>query len=250
MALRATAETQARLRRVSGFVASVLDAVSWRGILLTQSLGLLFALIPWLLRLGQSPRGYLPFQLTQQSATALLAMLAALAGDEAVRRGWRVWRAFVVALLCASLAVALAQLGLDAELRVADPVAGLQRFLLTFFGVGIQWGMVLMVYLNRQSGRRILAGVRAGELVRLQAERRLIASRLASAETEVEPQSVRRRLERLRDLYAVGNAEADCELEGLITELRESAARGLRATEGLEATIAAPEAGVLWRAAP
>ena len=132
--------------------------------------------------------------------------------------------------------------------RSADPVAGLQRFLLTFFGVGIQWGTVLMVYLNRQIGRRILAGVRAGELARLQAERRLIASRLASAETEVEPQAIRRRLERLRDLYAMGNAEADCELERLIIELRESAARGLRAAEGLDGPIAASEAAVLWRA--
>jgi hypothetical protein len=237
-------------RPATGFLTSVLEAVSWRAILVTQSLGLLFALIPWLVHFGHSPRGYLLFQLTQQSATALFAMFAALAGDEAVRRGWQVWRAFVVALLCASLAAPLAHLGLEAGLRVADPVAGLQRFLLSFFGVGIQWGTVLMVYLNRQSGRRILAGVRAGELARLQAERRLIASRLASAETEVEPHSVRRRLERLRDLYAVGSAEADCELERLIAELRESAARGLRATEGLEATTVAPEAAVLWRAAP
>jgi hypothetical protein len=250
MALRTTAESPARLRPAPGFVPSVLGAVSWRAVLVTQSLGLLFALIPWLVHLGHSPRGYLLFQLTQQSASALFAMLAALAGDEAVRRGWQVWRAFVVALLCASLAAAVAQLGFDAGLRVADPVASLQRFLVTFFGVGIQWGTVLMVYLNRQSGRRILAGVRAGELARLQAERRLIASRLASAETEVEPQAVRHRLERLRDLYAAGSAQADCELERLITELRDSAARGLRAAEGLEATTAAPEAAVLWRAAP
>ena len=248
MAMSATAENPARLRPAPHLVASVLDAVSWRAVLITQLFGLLFALIPWLVHLGHNARGYLLFQLMQQSATALFAMFAALSGDEAVRRGWPAWRAFVVALLGASLAAALAQLGLDAALRVADPTPGLQRFLLTFFGVGIQWGTVLMVYLNRQIGRRILAGVRAGELVRLQAEQRLIASRLASAETEVEPQAIRRRLERLRDLYAAGNAEADCELERLIIELRESAARGLRAAEGLEGPIAAPEAAVLWRA--
>jgi hypothetical protein len=236
--------------RVTGFVAAVLAAVSWRAVLVTQSLGLLFALVPWLVHLGHRPPGYLLFQLTQQSVTALLAMFAALAGDEAVRRGGQVWRAFVVALLGASLAAPLAQLGLDAGLRIADPAPALQRFLLSFFGVGIQWGTVLLVYLNRQSGRRILAGVRAGELARLQAERRLIASRLASAETEVEPQAVRHRLERLRDLYAAGSAAADGELERLITELRDSAARGLRAAEGLEAIAAAPEAAVLWRAAP
>jgi hypothetical protein len=234
-AVRASGPTQAGLRPASGFVASVLDAVSWRAVLGMQSLGLLFALIPWLVHLGQRPRGYLLFQLVEQSSTAWFAMFAALAGDEAVRRGWQVWRAFVIALVCASLAVPLAQLGIDSLLGLADVVTGRQRFVLTFFGVGIQWGTVLMVYLNRQSGRRILAGVRAGELARLQAERRLTASRLASAETEVEPQSVRRQLERLRDLYAAGSAEADGELERLIAELRASAARGLRAAEGLEA---------------
>jgi len=250
MAARAIEETPASLRPAIGFAASVLDSVSWKALLLTQSLGLLFALVPWLVHLGHRPRGYLLLQLTQQAATALCVMLAALAADEAVRRGWQVWRAFVVALLCASLAAALAHLGLYVGLRVADPVAGLQRFVLAFFGVGIQWGTALMVYLNRQSGRRILAGVRAGELARLQAERRLIASRLASAESEVEPQAVGQRLQRLRDLYAAGSAQADSELERLITELRDSAARGLRAAEGLDATSGAPEALALWRAAP
>jgi hypothetical protein len=251
MAACAIAETSLGQRPATGFVVSVLHAVSWRAALVTQALGLLFALVPWLMHLGHRPREYLLFQLTQQAAAALFVMLAALAGDEAVRRGWQVWRAFVVALLCASLAAALAQLGLDAGLRVAGPVAGLQRFLLTFFGVGIHWGTVLMVYLNRQSARRILAGVRAGELARLQAEQRLIASRLASAESEVEPQVLRQRLERQRDLYAAGSTQADCELERLITELRDSAARGLRAAEGLEATAGAPEAAVvLWRSPP
>ena len=111
-------ENPARLRPASGFVASVLDAVSWRAIVITQSFGLLFALIPWLVHLDHTPHGYLVFQLLQQSATALFAMIAALAGDEAVRRGWPAWRAFVVALLCASLAASLVQPGLDAVLPV------------------------------------------------------------------------------------------------------------------------------------
>jgi hypothetical protein len=159
-------------------------------------------------------------------------MLAALAGDEAVRRGWRVWRAFVVVTLGASLAAALAQRGLDVALRIPDEQAALPPCLLTFFGVGTQWGTALMVYLNRQSAQRVLAGVRAGELARLRGEQQLIASRLAATETQVDPPAIRQRLQQLRNLYAAGNARADAELERLITELRQRAARGVAAAEG------------------
>jgi hypothetical protein len=74
--------------------------------------------------------------------------------------------------------------------------------------------------------------VRAGELARLRGERQLIASRLAATETQVDPPAIRQRLEQLRNLYALGSARADAELERLITELRRRAARGVAAAEG------------------
>jgi hypothetical protein len=222
----------AALRHALVFATAVVRAVTWRAVLLTQSLGLLFALTAWLETLGRRPNGYLLFHLVQEGASGLCVMLAGFAGDEAVCRGWPVWRAFVVVTLGASLTAALVQLGLDAGLRIGDPMAGLQRFLLTFFGVGTLWGTALMAYLNRQSARRVLAGVRAGELARLRAEQQLIASRLAATETQVDPPAIRQRLEQLRNLYAAGSAAADMELERLITELRQRAARGLAAAEG------------------
>jgi hypothetical protein len=228
----ATVRLPGSLHRMVDFAAVVRRSVTWRAIVLTQSLGLLYALISWLAAPGPHFRGYLLFLLVQEGVSGLCVMLAALAGDEAVRRGWRVWRAFVVVTLSASLAAALAQLGLDAGLRIADPEAALPRCLLTFFGVGTQWGTALMVYLNRQSAQRVLAGVRAGELARLRAEQQLIASRLAATETQVDPPAIRQRLQQLRNLYAAGSARADAELERLITELRQRAARGVAAAEG------------------
>ena len=220
---------------MSGFISAVLRSVTWRAVVFTQALGLLFAITPWLERLGKRGPGYLGFQLVEQLPAALFLMLAALAGDEAVRRGWSVWRAFATVLLCASLANALTRVGLDAALGIVDPYYGpdwFKRLLFTFFNLGCTWGMLLLVYLNRQSARRILAGVRAGELAHLQAERRLIASRLAAAQTEVDPAVVRQQLARIRDLYAAGSADADPALERLIAELRQSAARGIAAAEG------------------
>jgi hypothetical protein len=232
MNARAAARLTGPLHRMVDFAAAVRRALTWRAVVLTQALGLVFAITAWLVTFGQHANGYLLFHLVQEGISGLCVMLGALAGDEAVRRGWRVWRAFVVVTLGASLAAALAQLGLDAGLRIADPVAGLPRCLLTFFGVGARWGTAMMVYLNRQSAQRVLAGVRAGELARLRAERQLIASRLAAAETQVDPPAVRQRLEQLRNLYAAGSVRADAELERLITELRQRAARGVAAAEG------------------
>ena len=229
---RAASRSIGPLRRMVDFAAAVRRSVTWRAVVLTQALGLLFAITAWLETLGQRPNGYLLFHMVLQGTSGLCVMLAALAGDEAVRRGWLVWRAFVVVALGASLAVALAQLGLDTGLRIADPMAGLPRCLLTFFGVGTAWGTALLVYLNRQSAQRVLAGVRAGELARLRAEQQLLASRLAATETQVDPPAIRQRLEQLRKLYAAGSAKADSELERLITELRQRAARGVAATEG------------------
>jgi hypothetical protein len=232
MNARAVARLTGPLRRMADFAAAVRRAVTWRAVALTQALGLVFATTAWLVTLGQRANGYLLFQLVQEGISGLCVMLAALAGDEAVRRGWPVWRAFVVLTLAASLATALTQLGLDAGLRIVDPVAALPRCLLTFFGVGTTWGTALLVYLNRQSAQRVLAGVRAGELARLRAEQQLLASRLAATETQVDPPAIRQRLEQLRNLYAAGSTRADSELQRLITELRERAARGVAAAEG------------------
>ena len=218
-----------------GFIIAVLRSVTWRVVIVTLTLGLLFGITPWLEHLGHRGRGYLLFQLIQQLPSALFMTLAALAGDEATRRGWSVWRAFAVVLLCASLATALTRLGLATALNMPDPYYGphwFKRLLYTFFSLGGTWGLLLLVYLNRESARRILAGVRAGELARLQAERRLLASRLAAAQTEVDPAVVRQRLATIRDLYAAGSADADPALEQLIGELRQRAARGVAAAEG------------------
>ena len=71
-----------------------------------------------------------------------------------------------------------------------------------FLTLGGIWGTALMVYLNRQSARRLLARLRADELERAQAERRLIASRLIATEAQIDPGSVLRQLGEVRDLFA------------------------------------------------
>ena len=102
--------------------------------------------------------------------------------------------------------------------------------LVSFFNVGSYWGVALMVYLNRQSATRLLAGVRRTELERVQAERRLIASDLAAVEAQIAPAEVFRQLESVRDSYEAGNPAADAQLDVLIASLRDKVARCAQAS--------------------
>jgi hypothetical protein len=198
---------------------------TWRAVLVTQALGVLFAVTPWLEQWGRPTQPHLSFRLAEQSLTALLVMLAAFAGDELVRRGWTVLRAFATTLICACAATALTQWTLDHLLEVADSYDGLGRLLKTFFNVGAYWGTPLLVYLNRQSATRLLATVRVGELRRVEAERRLVESHLTAAQAQINPAAVLQQLAHTRDLYAAGSEDADRGLELLIADLRDTVAR-------------------------
>lgn len=221
---RGVPPSSASLRGAARFVSAALGAMTWRALLTLQAVGLAYGLMAWLERWNQPGQPRLPLTLTGQALTALLVLLAALASDEAVRRGSSVWRAFILSLLCASGTNVLAQWLLHGAFgaSLAGPPAA--DILNDFFNVGGVWGTVLMVYLNRKSAQRLTARLRAGELERVRTERRLIASRLAAAEAEIDPATLLLQLAEARDLYAAGRPDADDRLEALITRLRRNAA--------------------------
>jgi len=225
VAASSSSPTAARPPGVSGFVSALWDTFTWRAVLGTQSVGLLYALTEWLERSGAATLRLLAYLLCSQAVTAGLVLLAALAGDEAVRRGWRVLRAFVVVVFCVSVLNAAAQWRLDGGFGDIVLRRGIAVIANDFFNVGVLWGTVLLVYLNRQSAARLLAHLRADELERLEAERRVIASRLAAAETRLDPESVLRQLSEVRGQFAAGHASADGSLEDLIAALRASVSR-------------------------
>jgi len=209
------------------FAAAVLRAVTWRAVLLTQALGLIFAVYPWLQQWHQPTQSSLLTSAIRQAIAALLVMLGAFSGDEAVRRGWSVWRAFVVVMLCASVANVLFQELLSSML--GDAPRGPADILNDFFILGAMWGPALVVFLNRRTAQRLLSRLRSGELERVQAERHLVASRLAAAEAQIDPAALLHQLAEVRDLYATGRPEAEQRFEELIGSLRESASRSAAA---------------------
>lgn len=234
-------------RSAQRFVRDVFRSVTWRALLLTQSLGLALTIFRWLEQFDRHAPQY-PLLLAYvigQSFTALLVLLAALAGDQAVRRGWPVWRTVVVGLTASAAIAAVAMSGLRSAFAIANPRpnAELIHVLQNFLDVCSYWGMAMMVFLNNRSASRMLEGVRATELERVQVERRLLSSRLAAAETQIDPGSVLRQLARVRDSYAAGSVGADEKLEALIASLRATVAgkspepdASLAATSGPGAT--------------
>jgi len=217
-------------RDAAGPIASAFGAITWRAVLATQGLGALFALTPWLEQMGRGTQPPLGVGLMLQSATAFFVMCAALCGDQLVRRGWSVPRAFVVMLLCASGATAVSVWLIGEAAGPPHATQDPRSVLVSFFNVGSYWGVALMVYLNRQSATRLLAGVRRTELERVQAERRLIASDLAAVEAQIAPAEVFRQLESVRDSYEAGNPAADAQLDVLIASLRDKVARCAQAS--------------------
>jgi len=202
----------------------VLRRITWRALLVTQGLAVLFAIAPWLEQWGVPWQPPLTRGLLTQCIGALLVMLGAFAADEYVRRGMSLLRAFASMLLGASLLTSLIVFWL-APHAAADPPKQLAGLLTSFFLVSAYWGTPMLVYLNRESATRLLAVVEEGELRRVQAERRLVESDLAAAQAEINPAALMQQLAHLRDAYAAGNPGADGELEQLIAGLRDTVAR-------------------------
>jgi hypothetical protein len=199
--------------------------ITWRAVLLTQSLALLYGITPWLEQWGQRTQPQLGLSLLEQMVPAFLIMLAAFAADDFVRRGGSVLRVFATALAVACALSALAQWGVELLLGVDQPLQRYQALLTTFLNVGAYWGTPLLVYLNRESATRLLATLRAGELRRAEAEHRTVAANLAATEARINPAAVLRKLADVRSRFATSDEEADARLDELIEELRATVAR-------------------------
>ena len=221
------------------FVPAVLQRITWQVVLGVQAVGLAAALLVYLQDDWPNPPPYVWERLViSRAVAAFFVMLGALAADEAIRRGQRFWRAYLVALLVSASVAAVVQwylrrfLGYTVIALDLPVLSGMLTLTMVFAAFG---GIALLAYLNRQSALRMLEGVRRGELERLQVERRLLDSRLATAQAQLDPAAVLRQLAEIRSLYGAAQPAADQKLEQLIQDLRSSVARS--------AAVGSPGAG-------
>ena len=216
-------------RAAASFARATLRAVSWRVLIGAEAFAVSLSVLEWLVDRGRGAHPQLLLaMMSREMLAAPFMILAAFAGNEAVLRGWPVRRAFAVALPCATAATVLCLIPLlgwsgwsgSMGLRPSDPRALVAFGVRACVGVGLYWGLGMLVYLNRQSAARMLAGVRVAELARMRLEQRLIDSRLAAAEAQMDPRLVLERLAHIRGLYDARQPGAEQQLESLIEDLR------------------------------
>jgi hypothetical protein len=186
--------------------------------------GATIALCDWLQQPPPARALLLADGVVAEGIDALLMTLAALMADQAIRDGCSVWRAYIVALPCALLIT----VGLQVQWFTwvgfvrAGSAAQLSLGLATMTQMCLLWGMAMLVFLNQRSAARMLGGIRAGELERVQLERRLIDSRLLAAQEQFDPDRVMQHLREIRACYAQAAPAAEEQLESLIESLRGS----------------------------
>jgi hypothetical protein len=212
----------------AGFIRAVLAAMTWRAFLFAALLGLCVEASRYIKFLNNAPPNYLLSGLVITQLGTLCVLLAVLAGDEAVRRGTSAWFAYTVSLLTASIVTAFSQWYVRGWFHLFTVVnrpgvpVRVQYTMIIFVACDVLMfgGFAMLAYVNRRGAQRILEGVRSAELKRVQIERRLTESRLATAQAHIDPHILTRSLTAVRDLYKQGSPDADLELDALIQRLQ------------------------------
>ena len=218
----------------AGFVRAVMAAMTWRAFLFAALLGLCVEASRYIKFINNAPPNYLLSGLVITQLGTLCVLLAVLAGDEAVRRGTSAWFAYTAALLTASIVTAFGQWYIRSWFhlftvinRPGVPVR-VQYTMIIFVACDVLMfgGFAMLAYVNRRTAQRILEGVRSAELKRVQIERRLTESRLATAQAHIDPHMLSRSLTAVRNLYKQGSPDADLELDALIQRLQATVTGG------------------------
>ena len=214
------------------FLHAVLRPLTWRQFLLLQLLGQLAILIEsteetlfgtWF---GHPSLHYASMALN----VALLTPVGLLA-DEAVTRGMRPRYAYTAAVLGTFPVALLSTTAMQwLYLLRFPPVPGApglfwRAALETSVHMYIYGGFVMLVYFNQRMADRILENFRAAELRRVMLEQRLVDSRVAAAEAQIDPRRLFDDLARIRAEFAMDSPAADDSLNSLIQSLRAALAR-------------------------
>ena len=212
-----------------GYLRAVWSGVTWRRVLITQTLGQTAAF------LASFEWGYFGEYIRHPSAhfvsmgIYLLVLLPlALAADEAIRRGAPP-RYVYPGLLVGNAIIACAAAGATQALYCAwwaipwPP----QQWGFTEAGLhmSVYCALGLVVFINRRITDRTLEFVRGAELRRVQLDRQLIESRLATAEAQIDPQMLFGALARIKRGFEEGDPQAEQNLNDLIQTLRTALAR-------------------------
>jgi hypothetical protein len=212
-----------------GYLRAVWKGITWRRVLIVQTLGQTAAF------LASFEWGFFGDYIGHPSAHfasmglyLLMLLPLALAADEAIRRGARA-RYVYSGLLVGNAIIACAAAGATQALyctwwTVPWP-AKKWGFTEAGLHMSVYSALGLVAFINRRITDRTLEFVRGAELRRVQLDRQLIESRLATAEAQIDPQMLFGALARIKHGFEAGDPEAERNLNELIQTLRTALAR-------------------------
>ncbi len=164
------------------------------------------------------------------AAAAFVLLVVALMVDEAMKGGAPPRRAFPIAIAI-SIVVSCAMTDLvlrcyELVFHVPPVVFKVRIIMVVVYGVGFATvgAFAMLVYLNRRTTERMLERVRSAELRRIELEQQLVASRLAAAEAQVDPQMLFAALSDIRASLDREAPNADTKLDELVQRLRRALA--------------------------
>jgi hypothetical protein len=206
--------------------------MTWRRIVITQAIVALAVFVQsfegallgtWM--------GHPSLQYVAMSVSAFFMLAMTLYADELVNRGARARLVYPLTVLLAFPLAFLTTGGTEeiyyAVLRLPPAVAETHRwvFVSTAEDIAVICGFGMVIYMNRRAAERMLERVQGAELKRVQLERQLIESRLATAEAQVDPQMLFSALAEIRDGFSRSSPDADAKLDELVQRLRSALAR-------------------------
>lgn len=178
-----------------------------------------------------SKLGHPSMQFVAVALNVFMVVPMAVYADGAVSRGARPGVAYTLAVLMtlpiACVANGCAQALYCLLFHVPQTLIDEYRwaFLIESFNTYVYSAFGILVFMNRRMADRILEGVKGAELRRVELERQLIDSRLATAEAQIDPQVLFSALARIKGEFERSAPNAEDDLNQLIQTLRTALAR-------------------------
>jgi hypothetical protein len=219
---------------------AALQAISWRNLLILQAIG---QLAIYMSSREEHPFGYWmghpSVNYVAMALSVFLIIPIALISDEAVKRGAAPKFAYPIAVV-STLPVAFLSTTLTQHVYLM--VFGLPpgtpdlfwiSCIAASFWMYIYGAFGMLVFMNQRTADRMLENIRNSELRRVQLERQLVESRLATAEAQIDPTMLFDRLAEIKLAFARGEEQAEARLNELIQSLRVALARAVSAHESV-----------------
>jgi hypothetical protein len=210
------------------FVRDVLRSLTWRKVLLSQVLYLFLDVLGAAFVTPSSPSSFVWSRMVIGELQALSILLAIVIAEQAVVRGARPLRAYVLAILAASVFAGSAQfqirhwLGIYTNVDQPGRPMSVRRTQMVVAGcITASYGLlVVLIYLDYQRRERLLRRLRTVQVERARREQSLAESRIARLRSDVDADELMTKLGALQGRFERGDPEAEGELDALIAGLR------------------------------